>query len=91
MTTSASRPDVRVVEGDLFTSQAQTLVNTVNTEGVMGKGIALEFRKRFPEMYQDYVQRCRRHEVRLGRPYLFKRPVEPWILNFPTKDHWRSL
>jgi O-acetyl-ADP-ribose deacetylase (regulator of RNase III)/uncharacterized protein YwgA len=79
------------VEGDLFTSQAQTLVNTVNTEGVMGKGIALEFRKRFPEMYQDYVQRCRRHEVRLGRPYLFKRPVEPWILNFPTKDHWRSL
>lgn len=81
---------VDVLIGDLFESKAQTLVNTVNTVGVMGKGIALEFRRRFPDMYADYVVRCQRHEVMLGRPYLFKRPQAPWILNFPTKKHWRS-
>jgi len=42
-------------------------------------------------MYEDYVARCKRGEVKLGRPYLFKRLVPPWILNFPTKDHWRSV
>jgi uncharacterized protein YwgA/O-acetyl-ADP-ribose deacetylase (regulator of RNase III) len=82
---------VRVLVADLFASKAQTLVNTVNTVGVMGKGIALEFRKRFPDMYEDYVARCRRREVRLGQPYLFRTLVTPWILNFPTKDDWRSV
>jgi O-acetyl-ADP-ribose deacetylase (regulator of RNase III)/uncharacterized protein YwgA len=77
--------------GDLFTSKAQTLVNTVNCVGVMGKGIALGFRERFPEMYADYEARCRRREVRLGEPYLFRRERPPWVLNFPTKDHWRGL
>jgi O-acetyl-ADP-ribose deacetylase (regulator of RNase III) len=77
--------------GDLFTSQAQTLVNTVNCVGVMGKGIALEFKQRFPDMYKDYVDRCNSGQVRLGRPYLYKRLIEPWILNFPTKDHWRAV
>src|SRR5712691_1147695 len=82
---------VKVLIGDLFASTAQTLVNTVNTVGIMGKGVALEFKKRFPEMYQDYAERCRRHEVKLGKPYLYKSPTPPWILNFPTKDHWRSV
>jgi O-acetyl-ADP-ribose deacetylase (regulator of RNase III) len=85
----SGRPSV--VQGDLFASKAQTLVNTVNTVGIMGKGLALEFKKRYPAMYNDYLQRCTKHEVRLGRPYLFKQLVGPWILNFPTKDHWRSL
>lgn len=77
--------------GDIFESRAQTLVNTVNCGGVMGKGIALEFRRRFPDMYDDYVKRCAAHRVRLGEPYVFKRLLPPWILNFPTKDHWRSV
>jgi O-acetyl-ADP-ribose deacetylase (regulator of RNase III) len=77
--------------GDLFASRAQTLVNTVNCVGVMGKGVALGFKQRFPGMYRDYVERCRRHEVRLGRPYLYKEVIAPWILNFPTKDHWRAV
>ena len=77
--------------GDLFESKAQTLVNTVNCVGVMGKGIALEFKKRFPRMFEDYVARCERREVKLGRPYLYKTLVLPWVLNFPTKDHWRSV
>jgi O-acetyl-ADP-ribose deacetylase (regulator of RNase III) len=82
---------IRVVKGDLFQSEAQTLVNTVNCVGVMGKGIALGFRKRFPEMYEDYVRRCNAGDVHLGQPYLYKSLVPPWILNFPTKEHWRSV
>jgi uncharacterized protein YwgA/O-acetyl-ADP-ribose deacetylase (regulator of RNase III) len=81
---------VQVLIGDMFSSSAQTLVNTVNTVGVMGKGVALEFRRRFPEMYRDYLVRCRNHQVHLGEPYLFK-GSRPWVLNFPTKDHWRSV
>lgn len=81
---------VRPLVGDLFLSEAQTLVNTVNTVGVMGKGIALQFKNRFPDMYKDYVQRCERGQVVLGKPYLFVALFQPWILNFPTKDHWRS-
>ncbi len=82
---------VRTLIGDLFGSRAQTLVNTVNCVGVMGKGIALEFKKRFPEMYRDYVIRCAATQVRLGEPYLFRGLIPPWILNFPTKDDWRSV
>jgi len=82
---------ISVVTGDIFESAAQTLVNAVNTVGVMGKGIALGFRKRFPDMFADYVRRCERHEVHLGRPYLYRRMIPPHIINFPTKDHWRSV
>ncbi len=76
--------------GDLFASNAQTLVNTVNCVGVMGKGIALGFRKRFPEMHREYVHKCERGEVQLGRPYLWASVLPPWVLNFPTKGHWRE-
>ena len=82
---------VNVLIGDIFKSEAQTLVNTVNCVGVMGKGLALEFKKRFPDMFEDYAGRCERGEVKLGVPYLYRRAVPPWILNFPTKDHWRSV
>jgi uncharacterized protein YwgA/O-acetyl-ADP-ribose deacetylase (regulator of RNase III) len=57
----------------------------------MGKGIALEFKNRFPDMYEDYVQRCQRGEVKPGIPYLYKKLFPPQIINFPTKDHWKSI
>jgi O-acetyl-ADP-ribose deacetylase (regulator of RNase III) len=79
-----------VTRGSLFNSKAQTLVNAVNCVGVMGNGIAREFKNRFPEMYRDYVARCQRGDVLLGAPYLYKPASEPWILNFPTKHHWRD-
>jgi O-acetyl-ADP-ribose deacetylase (regulator of RNase III)/uncharacterized protein YwgA len=82
---------IRISIGDIFESKAQTLVNTVNTVGVMGKGIALGFRKRFPDMFEDYVRRCERHEVALRKPYIYRRLTPPHIINFPTKDHWRSV
>src|ERR1022692_4976433 len=82
---------VKTLIGNMFDSAAQTLVNTVNCVGVMGKGVALEFRKRFPDMYADYVKACEAGDVKLGRPYVYRRTVTPWILNFPTKNDWRSV
>jgi len=82
---------VKVIIGNIFKSKAQTIVNTVNCVGIMGKGIALEFKKNFPDMFKDYLTRCKLGEIQLGRPYLFKRLVPPWILLFPTKKDWRSV
>ncbi|MBM4250149.1 MAG: Appr-1-p processing protein [Euryarchaeota archaeon] len=82
---------VEILIGDIFKSKAQTLVNTVNTVGVMGKGIALEFKNRYPKMFDDYKKRCDQKQVKLGKPYLYKTVDGPWVLNFPTKDHWRSI
>lgn len=76
--------------GDLFESRLQTLVNPVNCVGVMGKGLALEFKKRFPAMFNDYVERCENREVQPGQPYLYRDPSGAMIVNFPTKGHWRS-
>src|SRR5438128_8176328 len=82
---------IRVMkDADLFESNQQTLVNTVNTVGVMGKGVALGFKERFPEMFADYARRCALGQVKLGEPYLYRRAIPPWIINFPTKEHWRG-
>lgn len=76
--------------GDLFAGEAQTLVNTINCVGVMGKGVALEFKKRWPAMFDDYQRRCALKQVRLGQPYLYCDLSGVTIVNFPTKGHWRS-
>ena len=81
---------LKALIGDLFESRAQTLVNTVNRVGVMGKGVALEFKKRFPVNFEDYAKRCEGKQVRLGEPYPYRDPSGRSIVNFPTKDHWRS-
>jgi O-acetyl-ADP-ribose deacetylase (regulator of RNase III) len=82
---------MKILVGDILQSEAHTLINTVNCVGIMGKGIALEFKNRFPEMFEDYVQRCERKEVKPGVPYLYKTLFPPQIVNFPTKDHWKSV
>lgn len=76
--------------GNIFESTSKTLVNTVNCVGVMGKGIALEFKKRYPLMFNEYVQLCNAGEVKPGQPYYYSDLCGASILNFPTKDHWRS-
>lgn len=76
--------------GNIFESKCNTIVNTVNCVGEMGKGIAFEFKKRYPDMYLDYVQKCHDKVVQLGKPYLYENMVGKSILNFPTKNHWRS-
>lgn len=82
---------MKILIGDILKSKAQTLVNTVNCVGIMGKGIALEFKKRFPDMFKDYEERCARGEVRLGEPYPYKTLFGQQIVNFPTKEHWKSV
>lgn len=76
--------------GDMFASEADTLVNTVNCVGVMGKGVALLFKQRFPAMYEDYVRRCEQKSVKLGEPYVYADLSSIKVLNFPTKGHWRA-
>ena len=76
--------------GDLFESHAQVLVNTVNCVGVMGKGIAKEFKKRFPYMFDEYKLLCEEKKIRPGVPYMYSNLAQQYILNFPTKDHWKS-
>jgi O-acetyl-ADP-ribose deacetylase (regulator of RNase III) len=84
---------VEFVTGNLLEADVDALVNTVNTKGVMGKGIALQFRRAFPENYEAYRAACDAGEVRLGRMFVFltgrlERPRV--IINFPTKGHWKS-
>jgi O-acetyl-ADP-ribose deacetylase (regulator of RNase III) len=74
--------------GNIFDSARPTIVNTVNTAGVMGRGIALEFRYRYPEMFADYQQKCKAGIVRIGELSIWKRS-SPWIINFPTKTDWK--
>ena len=84
---------VELVEGNLLEAEADALVNTVNTEGVMGKGVALQFAKKYPDMLAAYKKACQAGEVRPGRMHIFERGemFKPrYIINFPTKRHWRS-
>lgn len=95
-------------KGNLLDSEAEAIVNTVNTVGVMGKGIALLFRKAYPENYKKYKSECRKNNIKVGKmfyvrvgedtsPSLFEQTTDSnkseyplWIINFPTKQHWRS-
>lgn len=81
---------ITFVNGDLFCSSMSTIVNTVNCVGVMGKGIAKQFKEMYPWMYENYVFLCREHQVKPGIPYPYE--VTPFltVINFPTKNHWRD-
>lgn len=84
---------ITFTQGNLLEARAEALVNTVNTVGVMGKGIALMFKERFAENFRRYAAACRAKEVRTGR--MFVTEVNElggprWIINFPTKHHWRG-
>jgi O-acetyl-ADP-ribose deacetylase (regulator of RNase III) len=82
-------PVISYIKGDIFNSPAQVLVNTVNTVGVMGKGIALEFKNRYPEMFKVYQKECDENNFDIGNLLLWKKE-DKWVLLFPTKKHWRS-
>jgi len=72
-----------ITNKSLFNTGSQVIVNAVNCVGVMGSGIALEFKLRYPDMYKDYADKCSKGQVRIGEPYLYGN-----VLNFPTKNHW---
>ncbi len=79
---------IKYIEGDIFNTPAQVIVNTVNTVGVMGKGIALEFKKRYPEMFDTYKKMCEKNLLKIGKLAIFY-GLDHWILLFPTKVNWR--
>ena len=78
-----------VTRNNIFTSECQVLVNPVNCVGVMGSGLALSFKQKFPDMYNRYQLACSNNQLKVGKLLLYKRS-EPWILCFPTKDHWKN-
>jgi O-acetyl-ADP-ribose deacetylase (regulator of RNase III) len=76
-------------EKTVFDSPAQTIVNPVNCVGVMGKGLALAVKSRYPEVFHKYLIACESGKMRIGNLQLVK-TTDRWILNFPTKKHWRG-
>jgi len=84
---------IQYINGDIFEADAEAMVNTVNCVGIMGRGIALQFKKRFPRNYEFYETACKNHEVAPGKMLVFETGeiVNPrLIINFPTKRHWRG-
>ena len=80
---------ITYVKGDIFSSPSKVIVNTVNTVGVMGKGVALEFKNRYPDMFQSYKALCDEKKLDIGKLVLWKNSSK-WVLLFPTKKHWRN-
>jgi O-acetyl-ADP-ribose deacetylase (regulator of RNase III) len=78
-------------QGNLLTAQVDALVNPVNTVGVMGKGLALQFKNAFPENFTSYERACKAGEIVIGRMHIVRRLASPrFIINFPTKKNWRQ-
>lgn len=81
---------IKFIKGNIFNSKAQTIVNTVNCVGVMGKGIALVFKLKYPKMFDLYKEHCKSKLIGIGKLWLYKgQENAPWVLNFPTKFHWK--
>ena len=78
--------------GDIFKEDVEALVNSVNCVGVMGRGIALQFKRTFPENFKAYAEACKRNEVKPGRMFVYEtgQLTPRYIINFPTKRHWRG-
>lgn len=82
--------NIKIIKGNIFTTSCQTIVNTVNCLGVMGAGIALEFRYRYPVMFEKYVEFCNAGQIQIGTLWLYNKEFErKWVLNFPTKYNWK--
>lgn len=84
---------IRWTTGNLFEANTEAIVNAVNCVGVMGRGIALQFKRTYPDNFAAYSAACKKEEVQPGRMFVFEtgQANHPkWIINFPTKRHWRS-
>ncbi|WP_191084738.1 macro domain-containing protein [Roseococcus microcysteis] len=81
---------IEFTRGDMFTMAADARVNTVNCKGVMGAGVALAFKQRFPDMFKDYQRACRSGAVKPGKLHVWRNLSGDWVINFPTKRDWRE-
>ena len=86
---------ITLTTGNLFDASVDALVNTVNLAGVMGKGLALEFKRKYPAAFVEYRGLCEKGYLRMGQVHVFDRgapsDLPRYIINFPTKRHWRDL
>ena len=80
---------INYVSGNIFESTAQTIVNPINCVGVMGAGLARQFRDKYPDMFKRYRKFCLSGLIKPGNLMLYK-STDYWILNFPTKNDWRA-
>jgi hypothetical protein len=93
MNTDSQKAVIESVSGNIFDSNADAIVNAVNCVGVMGKGLALQFKKRFPDNFKIYKESCAHQELRQGNVLVYDRgelEKPRFIINFPTKDHWKQ-
>ena len=86
---------ITLTNGNMFDNPADIRINTVNCVGVMGAGVALEFKNKYPEMFKDYKKACTANKIRPGKPHVWSNnnfcdDENVVIVNFPTKDHWRK-
>ncbi|WP_336512195.1 macro domain-containing protein, partial [Vibrio anguillarum] len=84
---------IEITRGDILRADAEAIVNTVNCVGVMGRGIALQFKKAWPENFKVYAAACKSKDVQPGKMFIFEtgQLANPrFIINFPTKRHWRG-
>lgn len=86
---------IHTVQGDIFNAKTEAIVNPVNCVGVMGKGLALAFKQRYPDNYAAYRKACQTHELQIGRIFTYRLKGDGegklhYIINFPTKNHWRD-
>ena len=80
--------------GNLLDSSAEALINTVNTDGIMGKGIALQFKNQFPNNFKEYVKACKSNNISIGKLFVYEECTllkeKKIIINFPTKTSWKK-
>ncbi|MCK4820494.1 macro domain-containing protein, partial [bacterium] len=81
---------IKFTSGDMFETSADIRINTVNCAGVMGAGVALAFKNKYPDMFKDYQKDCKNDKVQPGKMHIWKNLTGDWIINFPTKTHWRK-
>lgn len=84
---------INILKGNILNSKAEAIINTVNTKGIMGKGIALQFKNAYPEMFNDYQKACKEGIVTTGKMHIWKNTDmfgPKYIINFPTKDDWKQ-
>src|SRR6185436_3049948 len=84
---------IELASGDILKDDSDAIINTVNCVGIMGRGIALQFKNAFPENFKAYVRACKKNEVQPGKLFVFEtgQLTNPrYIINFPTKRHWRG-